>query len=217
MLLRSVLYFEALLQLESIFARGAAEVRHNGPHAYYKCLLELDDLTPLNAIADASVVSDKWFTALLDGPGRRDDGDGGHGGGSSDGEGVGAIVPAAPVAAPLPPAAAPLPEHAWVFPCIDAEITVRLDYFSHASRRRRAYCSCPAHADCFKYHYLLTFDEPWKAVASIVLYMRLGMALPTKRDHQRIPAATDVELNAIRDEMPPDLLDPEFVVALPAD
>jgi hypothetical protein len=222
-LLKSRVNFEALLQIDSIFAKGLSAMVHDGPHHYYNCLLKLDDLSSLNALEDVSVVGDAKFKELL----RRlapmallCDGDN-----DADGDDDG-IVLDGPVLAllPLPAARKPPRPHrvlalgaqeSWDFPCGDRVVTIRLDGFSHASSRRRAYSKCPwDHALCFRYGTLKAFPEPWMAVASILLYMRQGQFVEDKESHQRIPAPSPEDLAAVRGEMPPMLFDPNMVLDL---
>ena len=217
-LLKSRLYWEVLLQLHDIFEKGIQEIRHNGPHSYYQCLLTLTDLSVLNAIEDVAGTSDETFEGLIKHHVPKAILDLVVEGGDDVAEG-GGIVLVGPLAA-LPPKAlkvAPPPEEVWEFTCADTSIVVRLDGFSHASNRRRAYCKCPyaGHVACFRYATLAAFAEPWHAVASVVLYMRTGALTETKREHQQIPAASEAEMIAIRGEMPAALLDPAFIVELP--
>ena len=58
----------------------------------------------------------------------------------------------------------------------------------------------------FKYVHLTRFAHPWIAVAYILLYMRAGVDLPKKEDHQKVLPPSDDELNAVKDEMPPLML-----------
>ena len=48
-LFKSSEYWQALMQLDSIFKKGVAEVFHHRPRAYYRCLMDLD-ANALNAL-----------------------------------------------------------------------------------------------------------------------------------------------------------------------
>jgi hypothetical protein len=65
----SSLYFRALLGCSHLFARGLRSILCSRPHCYYRCLLELPDLSPLIAFDDADLCSmtNANFMTLLQG------------------------------------------------------------------------------------------------------------------------------------------------------
>ena len=52
----STLYFRCLLQADGLFARGLRSILSARPHAYYRCLLELEDLSALIASTDDEIL-----------------------------------------------------------------------------------------------------------------------------------------------------------------
>lgn len=65
--LRSRAYFEVLLQLSSVWSRGAKRVSHHGSHSYYQCLLYLPDLSTLEAVGDVATTPDLFWAKILKG------------------------------------------------------------------------------------------------------------------------------------------------------
>ena len=203
MIMRSKLYFVALLQSQRLFSEGLKEFHHACCHAYYHCLLHIGSFDAINAIDDVPAVpSSRWgelegnvenaHLALED---DHDDG-----------------VVTCPIVFP-PPAAAVAPP-AWMeaqsfpFQCETQTgtktFTLCLDGFSHNSHRRRAYAQCrqEGHERCFKYVFMDTFDEPWKSVAYLLCYLRRGILCSSKAEHMALDPITDGEMDAVHDEMP---------------
>ena len=224
MLLRSKLYFQALLSRDELFARGLTIIYHDGPHHYYKCILGEDaDVDRINSIVDVSALLDSdWKLMLADAPVARLAALGDRAS-DSDGDEEGP-APAAPL---LPP---PLPSHGalllepqtFLFSCDTAEgekeLRVHLDGFSHQSRRRRAYAQCPhvGHTSCHHYRFMDTFTHAWQSVAHIVVSVRQGILAEDKREHLRQHKPSEAELDDVQHEMPA-ILWADFPLALPAD
>lgn len=116
-----------------------------------------------------------------------------------------------------PPHALPTPhqmEREWIFQVGDMGVCIKLDGFSHASTRRRAYARCPYHASCFKYATLLSFPEPWMAIGSILVYLRAGAKAEDKREHQQVPTASITDMMEVVDEMPPEMFSSDLILSL---
>ena len=60
-------YMRALLLSVKIFAKGAPRIIHGQVDAYYRCLIELEDLAPMHALADIDGFRQKDFLQLLGG------------------------------------------------------------------------------------------------------------------------------------------------------
>ena len=66
MLMRSRLYFDALLKSSDIFSRGLISFHHVATHAYYACILALDSFERVNAIADVPSEAAATWKAIAD-------------------------------------------------------------------------------------------------------------------------------------------------------
>ena len=115
----------------------------------------------------------------------------------------------APVALAVAPRAMDLPAHMrpmiFEFSCEGERVKICLDGCSHSSGIRRAYAKCPnkKHLNCFRYCQLAAFAEAWQAVAFILAYMRAGMNVHHKWQHQAVAVSNGDHL---KDEMPVALL-----------
>ena len=210
-LTRSKLYFVALLSRRSLFERGLRSISQRGPHAYYQCCLALSAFDELNAIVNVDSTPNETFKALLVGRPTEalaiEDDDEDH-------AAIEDVVPLPPPRLPPPLAAAPRAgpgamTQRFVFPCPTATgatpLTIHLDGWSHQSGRRRVYAQClhDGHDRCHHYKFLHHFDEPWKAVAYLLCYIRGGRAAADKLDHFRNTPPTEQDLQAVFSEVEP--------------
>jgi hypothetical protein len=204
------MYLEALIDLPSIFAKGISHVIHDGSHHYYMCLLHLENLRFMNMLPDMAAIPDRQYKQYLADAGKVVEAPALEA--IEDGP---VMPPVARVERPRVPRVLDLTANtSWVFVCGDRNVSIRLDGFSHASARRRAYSQCPFHNECYKYATLLAFTEPWQAVASILIYMRAGAVALDKREHRLQPAVALADLESVRHEMPEYLFQPGLELEL---
>ena len=68
MLLRSSHYFLALARAPEVLQKGCRGILHGMPHFYYKCLLQLSDLSAMEALGDSvPKFGNRDFQAILRG------------------------------------------------------------------------------------------------------------------------------------------------------
>jgi hypothetical protein len=192
----SSLYFRSLLQAEDMFDRGLQHVLSGRPHGYYRCLLELPNLAPLIAIADADLVimTNDHFLVLLRGQGLDFVADPLLALADAEVEGADLIDPLAieddiePLA---PPRAAevvgPIAGGADEFDELQTLVlhghAIRFT-LSHASGRPRAYIRCAhGHEACFKYRQLNQDPDKATTVGFCIAWAEMG-ALLTREEHQ---------------------------------
>ena len=99
----------------------------------------------------------------------------------------------------------PDPMH-WSFPCGTERVSVCWDGCSHQSGRRRCYAKCPAHPMCHCYTFIHQFEHPWQSVAHVLCHMRNGFGVGSAHEHKCAPPPSDVDIEAIKDELPAILL-----------
>ena len=205
MLTRSISYLQALASLDLIFMRKLVEFHHGGSEYYYKCLMELKDYSKLLAITGSPTIiaDDVWKQilkkqnphALCDGA--IDEAD----------IGAGAAAPkrkrrkADALAVAVVADSALLEPMNWNFPCGTARVSVCWDGCSHQSGRRRCYAKCPAHPACYCYTFIHQFEHPWQSVAHVLCHMRNGFGVESAFEHRCAPPPSDVDIEAIKDEL----------------
>jgi hypothetical protein len=206
MLFRSKAYMVVLSRRGDLFERGLQFMHQFAPNHYYLCLLHAETFDAINAVESVLDVTDAEWKAML------------QGGAAPDMlEIVDLEEPAEAIADIMIPALPPLvpgipPEYmapqGFVFMCETTlgpkQFTIALDGFSHQSGHRRVYGKCPHenHHNCYRYHHVYRFDEPWMAVASIIVYFRGGLLAADKREHQQLPPLTADDLLSVKDEVP---------------
>ena len=200
-----------LVQADGVWKAGLHAICHHGSHNYFKCVLSAVDVTIMNAIEDVPAVPDTVWAGLLKGvpiPDCLAVADENH---EAEDEVAAAAVPPHAIVV-IPPIPVPPPRHlepmSFSFECQTRtgpkQFNINLDGLSHSSGRRRVYAQCPHdnHVACHHYKFLAGFDQEWKAVAHILLYIREGMLAADKREHFRVARPTDAELQDVFDEMP---------------
>ena len=170
----SKMYWLAMVLNEQIFAKpgGLAQIEHHCKQHYYKCLLELEDLSPVLAIENPSMQSDKTFKALLSGAGP-----------------LPALEDEDPEVGPLaleaPPEAAPLLALPPLVPVVDIPPisllhngrthTVHFDNYQHSSGKLRAYIQCGYHSEnCRLYRYPHNFTSQKHCAAYLIAWRSEG-------------------------------------------
>lgn len=189
MLLRSKRYFEALVDAERLFARGAPRICHNMPEGYYTCLFELNDLVSLHARPDLLTMGNRHFRELLAGrepevaPLRAladeqleaDEADEAEG---QPDAGVGSEPPPAAIVSAMPAAMAiGLPDlNDELRPIMFGAYTARFDRWSHSSGVLRCYIKCanPEHRSCFRYMQMNQYPTRNAVLARLFAWAELG-------------------------------------------
>lgn len=200
MLARSRLYLVALLRCESIWQRGACEIRLHMPDRYYQVLLKRADLSILQALPDVDRMTNAQFAKLLDddfvpgalpavagGPIVADD-DANYELAELEDEPGSQARDATPRLAPalaledvvgvvvagmdvIRRAAAPVRAPG-------SEVEVRFDFWSHSSGIQRAYARCQCHRACFRYRQMNHFARREEAIAYLTAWAQQGPNLP---------------------------------------
>lgn len=151
MLSRSLLYLRALMDESSIYSKGAAEIHHGMPSAYYKCLLSLPSLEALVARSDLLTMKNAEFEAIA--MGRIVASEGGGMAALADGEVEGPCNDLLPLPAGHRPeeddTLADMLRDVVEPPSTMSRLswslhgkTVRFDNFSHESGNQRGYITC---------------------------------------------------------------------------
>ena len=160
------------------------------PHHYYICLLQLTDVSPINALGDAAPTrSDTQLKAILKGAGH-------------DGEEGALQLPDAPVVAPLCDAASPA--ELMIAPSVVTPTFARLpvcktwsgggmarihfDRGSHSSRRFRALTGCrfPGHGRCRMDRFLDEFESDKVCIAHFLSWFDAAHIVFIDSDHMEL-------------------------------
>ena len=94
-------------------------------------------------------------------------------------------------------------------------LSIGVDGFSHTSRFRRAYADC-VHREhavggrCRFYNFMHQFEEPWEAVACLVVQIRAGMLCGDRLEHKRMDTPARAVWLSEKDSMPKVLFEPGF-------
>lgn len=216
-ILKSIKYFQVLLQRASVFSKGLDMICQRAPHFYYECLLQMEFLNRFNALLNISRMADNEFKLMLKDGGLDIEDELVD---EDELEGPIEVVPLLVVPFLVVPKAPAIvrpahldPKH-WTFSCGAAVFNIHIDGFSHQSGVRRAYgkCPCPGHRDCFKYVHLSTVDHTWEAIAFILAFARKGLLASDKTEHRAMELPTAAEIEFLKDEMPVELLVDALVV-----
>jgi len=166
------------------------------PHHYYICLLQLTDVSPINALGDAAPTrSDAQFNAILKGAGH-------------DGEEGALPLPDAPVVAPICDAASPA--ELMIAPSVVTPTLARLpvcktlsdgrmarihfDRGSHSSRRFRALTECrfPGHGRCRMDRFLDEFESDKVCIAHFLSWHEAAHTVASAAEHLAVRVDPDV-------------------------
>ena len=77
---------------------------------------------------------------------------------------------------------------------------------SHVALSAFRYAMCPAHPMCHCYTFIHQFEHPWQSVAHVLCHMRNGFGVGSAHEHKCAPPPSDVDIEAIKDELPAILL-----------
>ena len=200
---KSKWYMAALLEAAAILNKGAPQIHHNRPEAYYQCLLDLQILDDLWAI-DGSSTTNARYRQLLQGilapeqPVLEDAQN------AADLEALAledaVEAGALPLLAPPVDAQAVMDASRIIKPAAIAghpEVQIKYDSCSHSSGHQRAYVTClnPEHDRCFKYTQVRLHACQRDMCAFLYAWAVMGLTTPTKEQHkQELPWPTDVSL-----------------------
>ena len=228
MLGRSKKYLEALVDSTFLFGRGAPEIHHDKPEAYYECLYKLKDLAALHRRPDFATLGQRQFQALLRGdlpevdmpaalgdvlepdvepPDRLAIADGAVSG-DEDANVEPAPVPVAPgVLVPVAMAVGVPNAFELLAPVHFEGLTCRFDNFSHTSGQLRCYVKClhSGHHACFRYAQTNQFPTTKELLAYLFAWAQLSSLderMPRGSHQERRCNPTPSQVRRIMDLLP---------------